>query len=423
MTQLRPIASRVLTPDLHRDFGVGLRNVTSEWIRDYPDQVAQISNAKEYTKLNANLDLAEDLAVKGDSTRAAKLRRCRNCYEVGGANWAYTCGLRNCYFCSSHKKKSRTRQVLDSVNDYATKLDVKSSLVLSHCVVHPMLHLSEGISVRTAQREAAFLTMLKEEVHNAWRSRNRDVALKALNKADNFTGRADLRAGVPGVAQSAVHLWMEKDTYRAFNDATVLSPESHIPSLHMHFNFITYRKPGLAKKTMKDALDSAKRKSKMRWKHLDRPHWKPVEEYKHLPGSRWASAPGKPQVFAPGDLQADHYGHAVVDAVSYLAADYKLKYDTNGLTDNAQPKYRVWTDFWRDALLTGVRHYSLLPKAAPLTNSAKKRGSNNNSRGPGKGVLMVRDGKYFAFVEQTLELSDKQKTDQLGGYLYSKDEN
>ena len=71
MTQLRPIASRVLTPDLHRDFGVGLRNVTSEWIRDYPDQVAQISNAKEYTKLNANLDLAEDLAVKGDSARAA----------------------------------------------------------------------------------------------------------------------------------------------------------------------------------------------------------------------------------------------------------------------------------------------------------------------------------------------------------------
>lgn len=422
MTQLRPIASRVLVPDLHRDFGVGLRNVTREWIRDYPNQVAQISNAKEYTKINANLDLAEYFAINGDTERAAKLRRCRTCYEDGGSNWAYTCGLRNCYFCSSHKKKSRTRQVLESVNDYATSLGVESSLVLSHYVVHPNLHMSEGLSVRTAQRGAAFLTLLREEVHNVWRGRERDSAIKALNKADNRTERAKLRAEVPGVAQSAIHLWMEKDTYRAFNDATVLSPEMHIPSLHIHFNFVTYRKPALAKKMMKVVLERAKRKSGMKWQHLA-DSWKKAEDYKHLAGSRWASESGDPRVFTPGDLNAKYYGNAIVDAFSYLSADYKLKYNTNGLMDNAQPKYRVWTDFWRDAVLEGTRHYSLIPKATSLTNYDQKRGNTNNNRGTGKGVLMVRDGKHFSFLEQTLELSAKQKLDQLGGYLYSKADN
>ena len=423
MTQLRPIASRVLVPDLHRDFGVGLRNVTREWIRDYPDQVAQISNAKEYTKINANLDLAEYFAINGDTDRAAKLRRCRTCYEDGGSNWAYTCGLRNCYFCSSHKKKSRTRQVLESVNDYANSLDVKSSMYLSQCVVHPNLHMSEGVSFATALKEAAFLSLLREEVHAAWRSREREKAIKALSKAGNRTERANLRAQVPGIAQSAIHLWMEKDTYKAFNNATVLSPEMHIPSLHIHFNFITYRKPALAKKMMQAALDTARRKSGMKWKHMKKtPFWK--LDAKHLPGTRWTSEPGDPSVFAPGELNAKHYGNAIVDALSYLSADYKLKYDSKGiLQENASPKYRVWTDFWREAVLEGVRHYSLIPKANSLTNNEHRRGSSHNSRGTGKGVLMVRDGKHFSFLEQTLELSGKQKLDQLGGYLYSKAEN
>ncbi len=420
MTYFYSRPAQSLVPAINVDFGAGLKNVTQGYLTNYPRLLAGTQAPRIFVKLNANLDLAMKFAINGNKSKAAELRRCKTFGTLResstyGPGWNFACRNKPCYFCSQNTRKYREEQFLNLAKAFAVDLGVKT-LRMSHLVFHPNLHLEMGLSAKTAQIEARVIRLFRDKLAELVEPKARKRAMQSVEGAATPNKRKVAREKVPGPIQSALHMWMQEDVYRAYRKSGEGSPGNYVPSLHLHVNFITYRKETLAWKLAKQALQEVAEYSGLSTKNMSL-SWNPKTQADQTDGSLPDGDKGDGR-FDPEKLGVDGYNKGIIlPSISYLSANYKMKYRDGELTENSSPTYRLWTDYWRDTLLEGARYYRVSPRPERLTHSG---GAKFNKILPSDNTFIVRDGEMFAVLQRDQFVDDSRLKESLRTFLPSR---